>query len=92
MAPIDRYTKFVLTLIALALIVIAIRPFSAPVSAGAAEMGQGCGYNSQHPCFVEGWGPGGTIPIANTHDLPLKVLVTNTPDVAIPVFTRFPGR
>ena len=39
MTPIDRYTKFILTLIALALIVIAIRPFSLPAPAGAAELG-----------------------------------------------------
>jgi|HubBroStandDraft_6_1064221.scaffolds.fasta_scaffold1051840_1 hypothetical protein len=75
---IDRYTKFILTLIAVALIVIAARPSYGPATANA-QMGQGCGSNSQHPCFVEGWGPGGTIPVANSHDLPLKVLVTNPP-------------
>src|SRR5271170_3905694 len=85
MTPIDRYTKFILTLIALALTVIASRSFAVSAPAGAADLGQGCGYDSQHPCYVAGWGPGGTIPVANSHDLPLKVLVTNVPQHSIPV-------
>jgi len=79
MTPIDRYTRFILTLIALALLVIASRSFAVPASARAADLGQGCGYDSHHPCYVAGWGPGGTVPVANSHDLPLKVLVTNGP-------------
>jgi len=90
MTPIDRYTKFILTLIALALIVIAARSFSVPAPAGAADLGQGCGHDSQHPCYVAGWGPGGTVPVANSHDLPLKVLVTNTPSYALPVIVSNP--
>src|SRR5271170_6181844 len=85
MTPIDRYTKFILTLIALALTVIASRSFAVSAPAGAADLGQSCGYDSRHPCYVAGWGPGGTIPVANSHDLPLKVLVTNAPTHAVPV-------
>ena len=85
MTPIDRFTKFILTLIAVALIAIAARSFSVVGSSSAAEVGQACGYDPQHPCYVEGWGPGGTIPVANSHDLPLKVLVVNAPTNAVPV-------
>jgi hypothetical protein len=84
MTPTDRYTKIMLTIIALALIVIASRSFAVP-AAGAGDLGQGCGYDSRHPCYVAGWGPNGTIPVANSHDLPLKVLVTNPPVHAVPV-------
>jgi len=92
MMPVDRYTKFILTIIALALIAIAVRSYSGRVSVGAEEMGAGCGYDLQHPCFVQGWGPGGTMPVANTRDLRLKVLVTNGSESAVPVIMRGPGR
>jgi len=85
MTPTDRYTKFILTPIALALTVIASRSFAVSAPVGAADLGQGCGYDSRHPCYVAGWGPSGTIPVANSHDLPLKVLVTNAPVHAVPV-------
>ena len=90
MAPIDRYTKFILTLIAAALIVIAARSFFVYTPAGAADLGQDCGYDSEHPCYVAGWGPGGTIPVANSGDLPLKVLVANVPQSSIPVIIANP--
>jgi hypothetical protein len=85
MTSIDRYTKFILTIIALALVVIASRLLVVSAPAGAADLGQGCGSDSRHPCYVAGWGPAGTIPVANSHDLPLKVLVTNPPAHAVPV-------
>jgi hypothetical protein len=83
MTPIDRFTKFILTLIALALIAIAARSFSVAAPAGAAELGQTCGYDLEHPCYIAGWGPGGTIPVANSYDLPLKVLVTSAVPVTV---------
>ncbi len=89
MKPIDRYTKFILTLIALALIVIATRPLLVPGPAGAADIGQGCGADPQHPCYVEGWGPGGTIPVAN-NNLPLRVLVVNSPAQSVPMIVNNP--
>ena len=46
---IDRYTKAILTVIAAALTVIAVRGFTPPASA----MGSGCGLNPREPCYVE---------------------------------------
>jgi len=77
MAGIDRFTKFVLTLITVALMVIAYRSVFIGASANAQELGQTCGFDPQHPCYVAGWGPAGTVPITNSEDLPIKVLVTN---------------
>jgi hypothetical protein len=79
----DGYTKFILTVIAISLTVIATRPMFGPVAA-AADMG-GCGYDVRHACYVIGWGPEGTIPIANAGHLPLKVLVGNPGAYPLPV-------
>jgi hypothetical protein len=86
MATIDRFTKFVLTLIAVALIVIAYRLVFTGALATAQDPEQVCGFDPQHPCYVAGWGPGGTVPISNSEDLPIKVLVTNGPPRSVPVF------
>ena len=86
--PIDRYTKFVLSIIALSLTVIALRPFFSSAPA-AAEM-SGCGLDAHHPCYVAGWGPEGTIPIANSGHLPLKVLVGNPAANPMPVLVVNP--
>ena len=85
MAAIDRFTKFVPTLIAVALMVIAYRSVFIGASANAQDLGQTCGFDPQHPCYVAGWGPGGTVPITNSEDLPIKVLVTNPPVHSVPV-------
>jgi hypothetical protein len=61
--PTDQYTKFILTIIAISLTVIALRPFLSPSPAGA-QM-NGCGLDPQSPCYIAGWGPQGTVPIAN---------------------------
>ena len=92
MTSVDRYTKFILTIIAVALVVIAARSFSIDTPARAADLGQTCGSDPQHPCFVEGWGPGGTIPVANSHDLPLKVLVTNPNAIPVAITPSGLGR
>jgi len=81
---VDRYTKFILTVIAISLSVIALRPFFAPASAGAQDMG-GCGHEPRTPCYIAGWGPEGTIPIANSGHLPLKTLVGNPASNPVPV-------
>lgn len=83
--PADRYTRFVLTLIAAALIFIATRPLIAPPSARAANSEPACGEDAQRPCYVVGLGPEGTVPIANSHAYPLKVLVANGVHNSIPV-------
>jgi hypothetical protein len=80
---IDRYTRFILTVIALALTAIALRPYFSTASA-AAEM-SGCGSDVHHPCYVAGWGPDGTVPIANSGHLPLKVLVGAPASNPLPV-------
>ena len=77
----DRYLKLILTVIAIVLSVIAFRPFFAPTTAGAAGF-EGCGQDSAHPCYVAGWGPEGTVPVANSGRFPLKVLIANP---AVPV-------
>ncbi len=86
---IDRYTKFILTIIAISLTVIALRPFFAPAMAGAADM-SGCGHEPRNPCYVAGWGPEGTIPIANSGHLPLKMLVGNPASNPVPVIVVNP--
>jgi hypothetical protein len=85
----DRYTKFILTVIAISLSVIALRPFFAPVSAGAADMDR-CGHDPATPCYVAGWGPEGTIPIANSGRFPLKVIVANQLPSPLPVIVVNP--
>lgn len=87
---IDRYTKFILTIIAISLTVIALRPLFGPVVAGAADM-SGCGHDSHNPCYVAGWGPQGTIPIANSGHLPLKILVGNPASNPVPVIVVNPA-
>ena len=77
----DRYIKLILTVNAISLSVIAFRPFFAPTVAGAAGF-EGCGLDSAHPCYVAGWGPEGTIPVANSGRFPLKVVIGNP---AVPV-------
>jgi len=62
--PTDRYTSFILTVIAVSLSVIALCPLLAPDKAGAQV--SGCGTDPHHPCYIAGWGPDGTVPIANS--------------------------
>jgi hypothetical protein len=81
--PTDRYTKFILTIIAISLTVIALRPLFSPSPAGA-QM-NGCGLDAQSPCYIAGWGPQGTVPIANIGRYPLKVVVKNPPSHPAPV-------
>jgi hypothetical protein len=69
------------------LIAIAARPLFVSAPAGAADIGQGCGSDPQHPCYVEGWGAGGTIPVAN-NNLPLRVLVVNSPAQSVPIIVN----
>jgi hypothetical protein len=86
--PTDRYTKFVLTIIAISLTVIALRPFLSPSSAGA-QM-NGCGLDPQSPCYIAGWGPQGTVPIANIGRFPFKVVVKNPAAHPMPVIVVNP--
>jgi len=65
------------------LTVIALRPLFAP-SLASAQM-NGCGLDVQHPCYVAGWGPQGTVPVANSGQFPLKVLVRNPEESPMPV-------
>ncbi|HZO81879.1 MAG TPA: hypothetical protein VFB33_09295 [Candidatus Binataceae bacterium] len=88
--PTDRYTRFVLTLIAAALIVIAARPLVTAPSVQAANAEPACGADAQHPCFIVGLGPEGTVPIANSHSYPLKVLIANSVHNSIPVVVSNP--
>ena len=85
----DRYTRIMLTIIAMSLTIIALRPFFSPVLAGART--NGCGLDAHHPCYVSGWGPEGTIPIANSVHSPLKVLVANPAANAVPVILVNPS-
>jgi hypothetical protein len=62
-----------LTFIAISLTVIASRPLLSASPAGAQMTG--CGTDPQNRCYVPGWGPDGTIPIANVGRYPLKVVV-----------------
>ena len=80
---IDRYTRLVLTLIAAALILVAARPLLGPSNARASNSEPTCGSDAQHPCFVVGLGPEGTVPIANSHAYPLKVLIANTHSIPV---------
>lgn len=86
--PIDRYTKFILTLIAVSLLVLALRPIFGPTAAGA-DM-NGCGHDPRNPCYVAGWGPQGTIPIANSGHFPLKILIGNPLGNPVPVIVVNP--
>jgi hypothetical protein len=86
---IDRYTKIILTIIAISLVVIALRPLFFTGLAGAAET-NGCGSDPQHPCYIAGWGPGGTVPVANSRHLPLKVLVSIPAGSPLPVVVANP--
>jgi hypothetical protein len=81
--PTDRYTKVILTMIAISLAAIALRSFVSPGLAGA-EM-SGCGLDAHHPCYIAGWGPEGTVPIANSAHFPLKILVGNLTSNPMPV-------
>jgi hypothetical protein len=84
----DRYTKIILTVIALSLSVIALRPFFSP-GAAEAQMNN-CGLEPHHPCYIAGWGPEGTVPIANDAHFPLKVLVGNAAREPMPVMVVNP--
>jgi hypothetical protein len=86
--PTDRYTSFILTIIAISLSVIALRPLLAPDKAGAQV--SGCGTDPHHPCYIAGWGPDGTVPIANSGRFPLKVLVGNPSANPMPVMVVNP--
>lgn len=79
----ERYTKFVLTTIAIGLFLIAFHLYFFSTAVVHASMGS-CGKVPSQPCYVAGWGPEGTVPIANTGNMPLKVLVGNPPN-PIPV-------
>jgi hypothetical protein len=86
--PTDRYTKFIFTLIAISLTVIALRPYFSPTSAGR-------GYERLRPqCAIHamllGGGPDGTVPIANSGHLPIKVLVGNPSANPVPVIVVNP--
>jgi hypothetical protein len=85
----DRYTKFILTVIAISLCVIALRPLLSSTVAGAAGF-EGCGLDSNHPCYVAGWGPDGTVPVANSGRFPLKVLIGNPGVQPVPVIAVNP--
>jgi hypothetical protein len=78
----DPYTKLMLTIIALSLTVIAMRPFFSPGLASA-QMNS-CGLDAHHPCYIAGW-PEGTVPIANSVHFPLKVIVGNPARDPLPV-------
>src|SRR5215469_9030649 len=79
----DRFTKFILTIIAISLTAIALRPIFSPSLAGAHM--NSCGLDPHHPCYIAGWGPDGTVPIANSRQFPLKVLVRNPTENPMPV-------
>ena len=84
----DRYTRIILTVIAFSLSVIALRSLFSPAAAGA-QIGA-CGLDEHHPCYIAGWGPEGTVPIANMGHFPLKVWVTNPSGNPMPVFAVNP--
>lgn len=86
--PADRYTRFTLTIISLSLSIIALRPLLSPDTAGAQV--NGCGADPHHPCYIAGWGPDGTVPIANSGRFPLKVLVGNASGNPMPVMVVNP--
>ena len=86
--PTDRYTKAILTIIALSLSVIALRPLFSARVAGAQTTG--CGLDASHPCYIAGWGPEGTVPVFNSAHLPMKVLVGNPPPSPMPVIVVNP--
>ena len=79
----DRYTKFIFTIIAISLTVIALRSLFSPGLAGAQT--SGCGVDPRRPCYIAGWGPDGTVPIANSSHFPLKVVVANPATNPMPV-------
>jgi hypothetical protein len=86
--PVDRYTKIILTVIAISLAVIALRPIFSATVAGADITG--CGHDSAHPCYVAGWGPEGTLPVANSGRFPLKVMIGNPALNPVPVIVVNP--
>jgi hypothetical protein len=86
--PVDRYTKIILTVIAISLAVIALRPIFSATVAGADITG--CGHDSAHPCYVAGWGPEGTLPVANSGRFPLKVMIGNPAPNPVPVIVVNP--
>ncbi|WFU06231.1 hypothetical protein QA648_24245 (plasmid) [Rhizobium sp. CB3171] len=45
----DKYTKTILTVIAAALVLIALQNFITPAQA----VGGGCGFNMYNPCYVK---------------------------------------
>jgi hypothetical protein len=85
---IDRYTRFILTIIAISLTVIALHPFLSPGVADAQL--NGYGVDPHHPCYIAGWGPDGTVPIANSGRFPVKILVGNPSANPMPVMVVNP--
>ena len=59
--PTDRYTKVMLTIIAISLTAIALSPLFSLSPAGPQMTG--CELDPQSPCYIAGWGPQGTVPI-----------------------------
>jgi len=77
---IDRYTKFVLTVIAIALIFLSVRPLVPPEKAHASDTT--CGSNYMSPCYVivrSNAYNGANVPLlVQVQQIPLPVEVRNT--------------